>query len=134
MATPNSPHVWVVVEDCIEAVLEKAQEHQIGVADLKLDIIGDVVDFSGPRRLTRGILKSLSSTVKTNIGNDNISHVAEPLLIDDVLVMPDYALANSMNQQYGDKGPGQILVMHHYAGSWKNPFGGETAREAPNLQ
>jgi alpha 1,6-mannosyltransferase len=128
MAKPKSPHMLVVVEDCIEAVREKTREHNVGVADLTVDMIGDVVDFSGPRRLTRGVLKSLSSTLNREIGGENISAVTEPRLIGDVLVLPDYSFANSMNEEYGDSGKGQRLVTHHYAGSWKNALGGEVLR------
>lgn len=45
----------------------------------------------------------------------------------DVLVMPDYSFADSMNQQYGEKKAGKMLATHHYAGSWKNANGGEEA-------
>ena len=125
MAKPKSPHMLMVVDECIDAVRQKMKEHKVGVADLTIDMIGDVVDFSGPRRLTRGILKSLSLTLNSMIEGHNITNITEPRLIGDVLVLPDYAFANSMNEQYGDKGKGQRLVTHHYAGSWKNTLGGE---------
>jgi alpha 1,6-mannosyltransferase len=125
MARPKSPHLMTVVEDCIEGLLNKAKEHNVGIQDLKLDMIDDIVDVSGPRRLTRGIQKSLSKMLSKEVGNDDISHVLEPRLIGDVLVLPDYAFANSMNQQHGDKKQGQVLVTHHYAGTWKNAKGGE---------
>jgi len=128
MAKPKSPHMLMVVEDCIEAVREKAREHNVGVADLTMDMIGDVVDFSGPRRLTTGVLKSLSSTLNLEIGALNISAVTEPRLIGDVLVLPDYSFANAMNEAYGDSDKGQRFVTHHYAGSWKNALGGEVLR------
>ena len=134
MAKPKSPHLLMVVEDCIKAVLEKTREHNVGVADLTMDMIGDVVDFSGPRRLTRGVLKSLSLTLDSKIEGGNISNVTEPRLIGDVLVLPDYAFANSMNKQYGDSGKGQMLVTHHYAGSWKNALGGEILRNGSNSE
>ncbi|TVY45970.1 putative glycosyltransferase [Lachnellula subtilissima] len=125
VAKPKSPHMLTVVEECIEALHEKSREHNMGIPDLKLNMLGDIVDFSGPRRLTRGILKSLSTILNTTVGNDEIAHVSEPRLIGDVLVLPDYSFANSMNQEHGDKISGQVLVTHHYAGSWKNEFGGE---------
>lgn len=134
MAKPKSPHMLMVVEDCIEAVLEKTREHNVGVPDLTIDMIGDVVDFSGPRRLTRGVLNSLSLTLNSKIEDGNISNVMEPRLIGDVLVLPDYSFANSMNEQYGDRGKGQILVTHHYAGSWKNSLGGEILRNGSNSE
>lgn len=58
-------------------------------------------------------------TLDGKIEGGNISDVTEPRLIGDVLVLPDYSFANSMNERYGDTGKGQILVIHHYTGSWK---------------
>lgn len=125
MAKPKSPHMLTVVEDCLEMLLSKAEELNVGLQDLRPSMIGDIVDVSGPRMLTRGILKSVSKTLGIEIGNDDIAHLSQPKLIGDVLVMPDYAFADSMNQQYGDKKIGKALVTHHYAGSWKNDNGGE---------
>ncbi|KAK7755350.1 hypothetical protein SLS62_002576 [Diatrype stigma] len=120
MARQNSPQLWTVVEDCLEGLVRTAQDHNVGIQDLTIDMLDDIVDVSGPRRLTRGIQKSLSKMLNETVGNDEISHVLEPRLIGDVLVLPDYAFANSMNQQHGDKKSGKILVKHHYASSWKN--------------
>lgn len=125
MAKPRSPHMWTVIEDCLEGLVRTAQEHNVGIQDLKVDMLDDIVDVSGPRRLTRGIQRSLSKMLNETVGNDEISHVLEPRLIGDVLVLPDYAFANSNNQKYGDKKSGKILVEHHYAGSWKNSKAGE---------
>lgn len=125
MAKQKSPHLLTVVEDCLEYLTQKAKEHDVGIHDLKLDMIDDIIDVSGPRRLTRGVLNSLSKMLNETIGNNEISQVSEPRLIGDLLVLPDCSFANSMNQQYGDKKSGQVLVTHHYAGSWKNTKGGE---------
>lgn len=125
MAKPNSPHMLTVVKDCLEGLESRAKELGVGLQDLRLDMIDDIVDVSGPRRLTRGILKSLSKTLGQEIGNDDVAHILQPKLIGDVLVMPDYAFADSMNQQHGDKKVGKVLATHHYAGSWKNANGGE---------
>lgn len=127
MAKPKSPHMLTVVEDCLEGLLSKTKELNVGLEDLRPDMLGDIVDVSGPRRLTRGILRSLSRTLGQEVDNEDIARVSEPRLIGDVLVLPDYAFADSMNQQYGDKKVGQRLVTHHYAGSWKNENGGEEA-------
>ncbi|KAJ4421959.1 hypothetical protein N0V82_003355 [Gnomoniopsis sp. IMI 355080] len=127
MAKPKSSHFLTVVEDCLEGLLSKAKDLNVELQDLRPDMIGDIVDVSGPRRLTRGIQKSLSKTLNTDIGNEDIARLSQPKLIGDVLVLPDYAFADSMNQQYGDKKVGKVLVTHHYAGSWKNENGGEQA-------
>lgn len=125
MAKPKSPHMMMVVEDCLEGLISKAEELKVGLQDLRVDMIDDIVDVSGPRRLTRGIQKSLSKTLDKEIGNEDVARLSQPKLIGDVLVLPDYAFADSMNQEYGEKKIGKILVTHHYAGSWKNGNGGE---------
>lgn len=128
MAKQKSPHMLAAVEDCLEGLVAKAKERNVGgIQDLKLDMLDDIVEVSGPRRLTRGILKSLSNKLNETVGNDEIANVKEPRLLGDVLVLPDYAFADTMNQQHGDKKPGQKLVAHHYSGSWKNLNGGEEA-------
>ncbi|KAK8098939.1 glycosyltransferase family 32 protein [Apiospora kogelbergensis] len=127
VAKPKSPHMLTVVEDGLEYLVAKARARGVLVRDLKLDMLDDIVDVSGPRRLTRGILKSVSKTLNREVGDRDISHVAEPRLIGDVLVLPDYAFADSMNQEHGDKKVGRKLTVHHYAGSWKNADGGEKA-------
>ncbi len=89
-------------------------------------MIGDVVDFTGPRRLTRSLLKSLKLTLNTTVELATISNLREPKLVGDLLILPGYAFAATTNM-YGDKEVlGPSLVTHHYTGSWKNDFGGET--------
>jgi len=61
------------------------------------------------------------------VGDEDIAHVLQPRLIGGGLVLPDYAFADQMNRQYGHKIAGNILVKHHYAGTWKNKNGGEKA-------
>ncbi|KAL5867230.1 hypothetical protein ACKVWC_011114 [Pyricularia oryzae] len=131
MAKPKSPHMMMAVQDCLEGLVAKAKERKVGgIQDLRLDMVDDIVDVSGPRRLTRGILKSLSNTLNETVGDGEIANVKEPRLLGDVLVLPDYAFADTMNQQHGDKKTGRKLVVHHYAGSWKNEDGGERHQRA----
>jgi mannosyltransferase OCH1-like enzyme len=123
MAAPNSPHMMMVVDDIVDAVHQKVKDLQIAVSDLTLDMVGDVVDFTGPRRLTRGILKSLELALNDTIDKDSISHLLEPIMVSDVLILPGYSFAASANKYINQSGP--ALVTHHYAGSWKNENGGE---------
>lgn len=124
MAAPHSPHMMMVIEDILGAIRQKSDEKGISVAELSLDMVGDVVDFTGPRRLTRGILKSLTLTLNESVEMNNVSHLLDPILISDVLVLPGYSFAASANRYVNQTGP--ALVTHHYAGSWKNDNGGET--------
>jgi alpha 1,6-mannosyltransferase len=90
---------------------------------LKFDVIGDVVDLTGPRRFTKSVLKSLNLMLNGITADRNISLLLEPKLIGDVLVLPMYSFAASANTY--DEVQGPVLLTHHYAGTWKNEYGGE---------
>jgi alpha 1,6-mannosyltransferase len=127
MAKPGTVHLWKVIEDIILAVEEAAKSHNVPIDGLTLDMVGDIVDLTGPRRFTRSVLASLESQMKEEIEPSTIANLLEPKLVGDVLIMPGYAFAASANNysEYTDKPLGPTFVQHHYAGSWKNKHGGE---------
>ncbi|QBZ63395.1 hypothetical protein PoMZ_05076 [Pyricularia oryzae] len=125
MAKPKQPHFLMAVEDCLEEVAATAKRLGTPISELKRNQLDDVIDLSGPRRLTRSIFKSLSKSLNREVGNNDIVNVTEPRLLGNVLILPDHSFADSMNMWWGDKVPGRKLVVHHYAGSWKNEKGGE---------
>ncbi|PLN75636.1 hypothetical protein BDW42DRAFT_189131 [Aspergillus taichungensis] len=131
LAKPKSPHLMMVIDDILDAVRQITEEHQINIPDLTTDIISDVVDFTGPRRLTRGVIRSLESSLQKSIDNKEISHLLEPILVGDVLILPGYSLARSTNT-YETNNTGPAFVTHHYAGSWKNKLGGEVSANVHN--
>jgi alpha 1,6-mannosyltransferase len=123
MAKPRSPHISMVVDDILDALREKTQQHNVTIAGLKLDTVGDVVDLTGPRRFTKSVLKSLDLMLNSTTADRNISYLLEPKLVGDVLILPGYLSAASANTY--DEVQGPVLVTHHYAGTWKNEYGGE---------
>ncbi len=125
MAKPNSPHMAMVIDEILDAIRNTTVEWQTTVSGLTMEMIGDVVDFTGPRMFSRSVIKSLELRLDKKLNNSDISHLSEPKLIGDVLVLPAYAFANNSNTYEGKIGP--VLVRHHYAGSWKNELGGELA-------
>jgi alpha 1,6-mannosyltransferase len=127
MARPGTIHMLRVIEDILDALHEKMRENNVSVENITLAMIGDVVDFSGPRRLTRGIFKSLQQTLNRTVEQTEVSEILQPKLLGDVLVMPGRSFGASSNH-YTDEEIAQLpppLVTHHYAGSWKNAHGGE---------
>ena len=126
MAKPRSPHMSMIIDDILDGVRETTEKHKVKVTDLTLEMIGDVVDFTGPRRLTRSVFKSLTWILNDTVDHRNASDLMEPKLIGDVLILPGYAFAASSNHYAADQA-GTPLVTHHYAGTWKNEHGGETA-------
>ncbi|KAF9249416.1 hypothetical protein DTO027I6_2338 [Penicillium roqueforti] len=125
MAAPGSPHLFMVINDIMEGIRQKTEEYQVPVSGLTLDMTGNVIDFTGPRRLTRGVLKSLELARNETIDMASISNLLEPVLLDDVLILPGYSFAASSNSYNNVNVTGPSLVQHHYAGSWKNHNGGE---------
>jgi len=132
MAKPHSPHMLQVIDDLVDAIEDTKEKYKVDVGNITLDMIGDVVDFSGPRRLTNGILKSVERQLNRAIDQWEIRKIYQPKLVADVLIMPGWSFAASQNTyQPGDeqKMPPK-LVAHHYAGTWKNKNGGETLGQA----
>lgn len=127
MSKPRSPHMMQVVDDILETLRVETTEHGIGVQNVTLEIMGDVVDFTGPRRLTRSLFKSLEKQMNRTLDVSEFHEIMQPRLVGDVLIMPGQSFAASSNtytvEQQKDLPP--QLVEHHYAGSWKNDKGGE---------
>lgn len=127
MAKPRSNHMMQVIEDILQTLRDKTAEHNIPIQNATLDIMGDVVDFTGPRRLTRSVYTSLRNILNRSIDARDMMELVQPKLVGDVLVMPGRSFAASANTYK----PGEEallppkLVTHHYAGTWKNANGGE---------
>ncbi|KAE8443790.1 hypothetical protein EG329_001384 [Mollisiaceae sp. DMI_Dod_QoI] len=127
MAKPRSPHLLVVIDDILEAVHRKTEEYNVTISGLTLKMIGDVVDFTGPRRMTNSVLKSLAASLDVNkLEVRSFAGLEEEKLVGDVLILPGYSFAASSNQyERNQTHLVQKLVTHHFAGSWKNDRGGE---------
>lgn len=123
MARAGCVHLGVVIEEIVQAVGEKARMGGVGVDGLTIEMAGDIIDLTGPRRLTRGVLRSLEMVRGEAVEMDSISELLEPVLVEDVLILPGFAFAATSNKYVNESGV--ALVTHHYAGSWKNHFGGE---------
>lgn len=125
MAKPGVQHLWQVIEDILMDLQKAAKEHEVPVKDLTLEMLPDVVDLTGPKRMTRSIVKSMEMTLDDTVDDRNISGLLTPKLVGDVLILPGNSFAASQNGYPEDQGP--PFVAHHYAGSWKNDHGGEMA-------
>ncbi|KAH8588934.1 hypothetical protein B0O99DRAFT_524153 [Bisporella sp. PMI_857] len=126
MAKPGLRHMSMVINDTVNALKSKAVQHNVTVANLKMDMIGDVVWLTGPMAMSKSIIKSLG-VEKENINMGTTPYRFEPVLIEDVLILPGYSFSASLQQYKPGENPGPALVTHHFAGSWKNNNGGEVA-------
>lgn len=127
MAKPKSPHMMQVIDDIFQTLREKTIEKNLAVENATVVLLGDVVDFSGPRRLTRSIYTSLSKMLNRTVGAAEMQEILQPKLVGNVLVMPGRSFASSANRYTPEEEKllPPSLVTHHYAGTWKNDHGGE---------
>ncbi|KAJ4425108.1 hypothetical protein N0V82_000163 [Gnomoniopsis sp. IMI 355080] len=133
LSKPGVHHMMMVINDIVEAVHTARAVNNVAINELTSAMVGDIVDFTGPRRLTRSIIKSLEMTMHRPIARQEIENIRDPVLVDNVLILPGYAFSSVVEDFSNLEGgqPGPSLVRHHYAGSWKNEHGGELARRRP---
>lgn len=124
-------HLLAVAEDIAAALRTLAAAHGVPLAGLRMPMVADVVDATGPRRFAASVLRHLGATHNLTAPWDAYHELLEPKLAGDVLILPGYALAASYNtyEPEDQHRVGPPLVVHHYAGSWKNAYGGEKADE-----
>ncbi|ROW11631.1 hypothetical protein VMCG_01351 [Cytospora schulzeri] len=131
LAKKGVEHLMAVVNDIVELIGEVAEAYNVTVAELNMDMVGDIVEFTGPRRFKRSVLKSLKRSLDRKGGWKEYHEILEPKMVGDVVILPGYALAAEVNmyeeQDLDRLGPS--LVTHHYAGTWKNRYGGEMVEE-----
>ncbi|KAJ4394752.1 hypothetical protein N0V93_003971 [Gnomoniopsis smithogilvyi] len=127
MSRPGSPYMLQAINDITQAIHDEAGEHSVPISELKLHMLPNVIDFTGPARLTRSVFKALEQTLGTDVDRRLVQGILEPTQLGDVLFMPGWAFSATQGQ-YPEEDRDKIgsrLVIHHYAGSWKNEHGGE---------
>lgn len=129
MAKARTNHIAAVIEYIMDALEDAAEQVHTTIAGLTMKTIEDVVAVTGPQAMTRAILQSVSIELGETVGGENVSGLHEPVLLHDVLVLPNAAFAAMQGGFPEDQGP--YLVEHHYAGSWKNDHGGESVANSP---
>jgi mannosyltransferase OCH1-like enzyme len=117
-AKPGSKHLMRVIDTAVAGIYAVAEKHKVDLEHLELWMFPDVVNIAGPKKMTIGILESLSEDLKKLVDDRMVSNVMEPRLVGDVLIMPNNAFAALQAGYPTDRGP--VLVTHHYAGSWKS--------------
>lgn len=134
MAMKGVPHLMAVVEDIAKSVLDVAKANNVTISQLRMEMVGDVVELTGPRRFAKSVTESVGVSLNETgrwDGWDGYYEILEPKLAGDVLILPGYSLASLFNtyKEEDREKIGPSLVVHHYAGSWKNDYGGEKVEE-----
>ncbi|KAG6356198.1 hypothetical protein INS49_015585 [Diaporthe citri] len=118
------------IEDILQSLHDVTARNHVTISNVTLAMAGVVVDFTGPRRLTRSVFKALQKALNATdpefgSAKESTWFIMRPKLVADVLVLPGFAFASSMNTHEKTDVVGPQLVTHHYVGSWKNDHGGE---------
>jgi mannosyltransferase OCH1-like enzyme len=114
---PGDGHLMYVVDSTVADIGAVAKKNYVDIEHLELWVFPDVVNIAGPKKMTIGILESLSGAMNQLVDDQMISDTKEPRLVGDVLVMFNNAFADWQAGYPTDRCP--MLVRHHYAGSWK---------------
>lgn len=132
LAKRGAPRLMAVIGDVMDALHDLARQRGVDVAGLEAFMVEDVVDLTGPIRFERSVMRDLQAEYNRTFDLETEFHeILEPKMAGDVLILPGYALAASYNvyEPADQHRVGTPLVVHHYAGSWKNVFGGERLDE-----
>lgn len=81
------------IDAITQAIHDEAHEHSVPVSELKLHMLPDVVDFTGPARWTRSVFKSLERTLGRDVDRRAVQGILEPTQLGDILLMPGWAFA-----------------------------------------
>ncbi|KAL1861688.1 hypothetical protein Daus18300_008656 [Diaporthe australafricana] len=129
LAKKGVHHLLAVANDLAHAMADLAKENNVTISQLNKEMVGDVVGFSGPKRFAKSVMKGVEVAANANgdgwEGWEPYHEILEPKLAGNVLILPGYALAASYNAYEEQDKVGPSLVVHHYAGTWKNEYGGE---------
>ncbi|KAI3011037.1 CAZyme family GT32 [Aspergillus niger] len=124
LSTPGNNHIYHAIEYVAGRLEALAQENNVTVGEVTMEMIPDVVDVTGPQAITMAFLETISESVGRRVGKDEVEGLGEGgVLLGDVLVLPQASFAALQGGM--PTGQGEYLVSHHYAGSWKNEVGGE---------
>ncbi|KAF3484068.1 alpha 1,6 mannosyltransferase [Arthroderma uncinatum] len=116
-AQPGSKHIKVVVDDVVRELYDIAKKKGVGPEGIKLEMISDVVEVTGRKKMTAKIIESLSKTLQKEIVDTDLTNGKEPQYLDDVVILPVPAFAS---YDGNPKPQGEVLVTHHHAGTWKS--------------
>jgi mannosyltransferase OCH1-like enzyme len=116
-AQPSSRNLQVIVNAVITKIKGIAESNNVPISGIKLEMLSDVVNVTGPKIMTIAILESLEQLLGRPVDDRDFSGIKHPKLVGDVLIMPGVSFAAGQNGYPTDQG--DALVTHHYEGSWK---------------
>ncbi|KAJ5811151.1 hypothetical protein N7447_010667 [Penicillium robsamsonii] len=117
VARKSSRNLQIIVDTVVKTLKDIARENAVGIEGITLEMLSDVVNVTGPKIMTIAIMDSLEQLLGRPVDDRDYAHTKRPKLVGDVLIMPGVSFAALQNGNPTDQG--DVLVTHHYEGSWK---------------
>lgn len=122
MAKRGHPFLRHVAESVARNLLTLAQKQRRTLSTMELSY-KEVIDATGPRAFTEAFLAYASKATGTMVTYANATMLEEPVLINDILLLPIRAFSTSEASRSGVEGAHSngwpTLVYHWSAGTWK---------------
>ncbi|KAJ5895199.1 hypothetical protein N7495_006890 [Penicillium taxi] len=116
-ARPSSRNLQVVVDAVLKQLKDIAEANDVPISKITLEMLSDVVNVTGPKIMTIAIVDGLTQLLGRTVDDRDFSGIKHPKLVGDVLIMPGNSFAAAQNGYPTDQS--DVLVTHHYEGSWK---------------
>ena len=119
MAKPNQPFVRFVLDRLQKNMQNLSAEEQSHLNTHEL------MDVTGPAATTVSFMAYASEVTGTNVSYLNFTGMKEPVLMGEVLVLPiwSFGAEHQVTKAGFRKDEGEVLVKHHFAGTWKADHG-----------
>lgn len=122
MAKPGHPFLQFLAESVAGDLIELAARQNRTLASMKLSY-KEVIDTTGPGALTQAFLNYASKATGTVFTSTNATMLEEPMLVDDILLLPIRAFstveANKVSVDGAHSTSWPAVLYHWGAGTWK---------------
>ncbi|KAL6721177.1 hypothetical protein ACLMJK_000279 [Lecanora helva] len=119
LAKPGHLFLEITVERVIERLRRLAFKQERAISQVRASY-HEVLETTGPSLFTMAVFEGLSYVTGTNFTHLNISGLAEPRLVGDVLILPINAFGSGQaHSNSGSPESDTALVHHLFKGSWK---------------
>ena len=123
MCKPGHPFMWFVAESVARNLLEMARKQYRTLGTMKLSY-KEVIDSTGPRAFTDAFFAYASRVTGKKYTHKDATMLEEPILIDDILILPIRAMSTAEAEREGVEGAHSkdwpAVVFHWSVGSWKS--------------
>ena len=111
----SSRNLQIIVDIVVDKLKGIARANAVGIEEITLEMLSDVVEVTGPKIMTVAIMTSLELLLGRPVDDRDYTHNKRPELVGDVLVMPGVSFDALQNGNPTDQG--DALVTHHHEGS-----------------